>query len=123
MSQRQPSDDALPGPLREYVTQLKTAEPPLPEPVIQRLKMARMSALGRFAARKNQFWWGQDALSWVSVGHPKLLLATSCMLFLVVGLIAFQAQQTDDAMLLGADLPLEAFADNGFAAWQDAEQI
>lgn len=116
-------EDELPSPLCQYVAQLKEEDHPLPEVVTQRLKVARQAALSRFAAKKNQLAWGPDVLSWVSFGHPKVFAAASCALFLAFGLLVVPGQQPDDAMLLGADLPLEAFADNGFAPWQDVDQI
>lgn len=114
--------DELPSPLSQYVARLKE-DAPLSNEVMQRLKVARQAALGQFAVKKNQHAWGADILSWVSFGYPKMFTIASCMLFLALGVMALQVQQPDDAMLLGADLPLEAFADSGFAPWQDVDQI
>lgn len=117
-------DDALPTPLRQYVDGLKQTEDAPVDPVIaSRLNEARQAALRQYAAQKNSTQRLSDVLDWASFGHPRMLGAAALSICLAVGVMLTMVGQGDDAMLLGADLPLEAFVDNGFEPWHNADQI
>lgn len=119
--QRHPEDD-LPTPLRECVDVLKADDRPLPAEVQTRLNQARQAALARFSEKQSAFMLG-DVLSWASFGHPRVAGMAVLSLCLVMGGWMISAHHNDDAMLLSADLPVEAFVDNGFEAWQYSEHI
>lgn len=124
MRNQRHTDDALPLSLRQCVDVLKATDAqPLPDEVEARLYAARQAALRRFAEQKNHHQWSAEVLSWASFGHPRLLGAVAFSFFLAVGVLLMTANHTDDAMLLGDDFPLEAFADNGFEAWHASEHI
>lgn len=124
MSNQHHPEDALPTPLRQYVDELKKTEAlPLSSTVELRLTAARQAALRRFAVQKNNSQRLGDVLSWTAVAHPRLLGAAALSVCLVIGAMLMMVSQTEDAMLLGADLPLEAFVDNGFEPWHYSDQI
>jgi hypothetical protein len=64
-----------------------------------------------------------DVLSWASFGHPRMMGAVALSVCLAVGVFMVSVQHSDDAMLLSADLPVEAFVDNGFEPWHYSEHI
>lgn len=111
------SQEALPADVRACVEQLKRHEPPLPPSVERGLYQARQAALGRFAERQQQQHLG-SVLAWVSFGHPRLLsmLAFSVGMLLAT-MIWVGLQSNEDALMLGDDMPIDAFVDNGFEAW------
>lgn len=119
---RHPQDD-LPGPLRQGVEWLKHDDSPLPAGVEARLAQARHAALARVeaAARPGHAW--THVLSWASFGHPRMAGMAALSVFFALGLFILTASQNDDAMLLSDDLPVEAFIDSGFDAWQYSENI
>lgn len=121
-NQRHPEDD-LPFPLRECVDLLKNDVRPLSVEVETRLIEARQAALRRFADTKQTSQLFGDILSWASFGHPRVMGAAALSVCLVVGMLMVSAQHSDDAMLLSADLPVEAFVDNGFEPWHYSEHI
>lgn len=122
MSKQRHPEDELPTPLRQYMGVLKEGRP-LSAEVEARLQSARQAALKRFAEKKkSQDIWGH-VLAWASFGHPRMLGAAALSVCLVMGVMVLTAQNSDDAMLLSADLPLEAFADNGFEPWHYSDQI
>jgi hypothetical protein len=121
-NQRHPEDD-LPVPLRECVDLLKNDVQPLSAEVENRLTEARQAALRRFAESKQTSQVVGDVLSWASFGHPRMMGAAALSVCLVVGALLVSAQHNDDAMLLSADLPVEAFVDNGFEPWHYSEHI
>jgi hypothetical protein len=120
--QRHPEDD-LPVPLRECVDLLKNDTRPLSAEVEARLTEARQAALRQFAESKQTSQLVGDVLSWASFGHPRMLGAAALSVCLVVGMFIISAHHNDDAMLLGEDLPIEAFVDNGFEPWHYSEHI
>lgn len=120
--QRHPEDDLSP-PLRECVDLLKNDVRPLSAEVETRLNEARQAALRRFAETKRTSPAVGDILSWASFGHPRMMGAAALSVCLVVGVLMISAQQNDDAMLLSADLPIEAFVDNGFEPWHYSDHI
>lgn len=121
-NQRHPEDD-LPLPLRECVELLKNDVTPLSAEVEARLTKARQAALRRFAETKQTSQVMGDILSWASFGHPRMMGAAALSVCLVVGMLVISNQHTDDASLLSADLPVEAFVDNGFEPWHYSEHI
>ncbi|KQT33223.1 DUF3619 family protein [Methylophilus sp. Leaf414] len=121
-NQRHPEDD-LPLPLRECVDLLKNDVTPLSVEVEARLTKARQDALRRFAETKQTSPMIGDILSWASFGHPRMLGAAALSVCLVVTMLLISNQHNDDALLLGADLPVEAFVDNGFEPWHYSEHI
>lgn len=121
-NQRHPEDD-LPLPLRECVDLLKNDVTPLSVEVEARLTKARQDALRRFAETKQTSPIIGDILSWASFGHPRMLGAAALSVCLVVTMLLISNQHNDDALLLGADLPVEAFVDNGFEPWHYSEHI
>ncbi|HSH87567.1 MAG TPA: DUF3619 family protein [Methylophilus sp.] len=120
--QRHPEDD-LPLPLRECVDLLKHDVTPLSAEVEARLTKARQAALSRFAENKQTSPAMGDILSWASFGHPRMMGAAALSVCLVISLLVISAQHNDDALLLSADLPVEAFVDNGFEPWHYSEHI
>jgi hypothetical protein len=120
--QRHPEDD-LPLPLRECVELLKNDVQPLSAEVETRLTAARQAALRRFAETKRTSPAVGDILSWASFGHPRMMGAAALSVCLALGVLMISAQHNDDAMLLSADLPVEAFVDNGFEPWHYSEHI
>lgn len=120
--QRHPEDD-LPLPLRECVELLKNDVQPLSAEVETRLTEARQAALRRFAETKRTSPAVGDILSWASFGHPRMMGAAALSVCLALGVLMISAQHNDDAMLLSADLPVEAFVDNGFEPWHYSEHI
>jgi hypothetical protein len=120
--QRHPEDD-LPTPLREGVEWLKQDDRPLPAEVEARLAEARQAALAKFAQSSQSGHAWADVLSWASFGHPKMAGMAALSVFFAVGLFVLSASNNDDAMLLSDDLPVEAFVDSGFDAWQYSENI
>ena len=120
--QRLPEDD-LPIPLREGVEWLKQDNSPLPAEVEARLVQARQSALKRFAESSQAGHAWSNVLSWASFGHPRMAGMAALSVCFAVGLFVLSANHNDDAMLLSDDLPVEAFVDNGFDAWQYSENI
>ncbi|MEZ0209943.1 MAG: DUF3619 family protein [Methylophilus sp.] len=120
--QRHPEDD-LPLPLRECVDLLKHDVTPLSAEVEARLTKARQAALSRFAENKQTSPVMGDILSWASFGHPRMMGAAALSVCLVISLLVISAQHNDDALLLSADLPVEAFVDNGFEPWHYSEHI
>ncbi|HCU85307.1 MAG TPA: DUF3619 domain-containing protein [Methylophilus sp.] len=120
--QRHPEDD-LPTPLREGVEWLKQDDRPLPAEVEARLAEARQAALTQFAQSSQSGHAWADALSWASFGHPRMAGMAALSVFFAVGLFVLSASHNDDAMLLSDDLPVEAFVDSGFDAWQYSENI
>jgi hypothetical protein len=121
-NQRHPQDD-LPLPLRECVDLLKNDVTPLSVEVEARLTKARQDALRRFAETKQTSPMIGDILSWASFGHPRMLGAAALSVCLVVTMLLISNQHNDDALLLSADLPVEAFVDNGFEPWHYSEHI
>ena len=123
MSKQRHPQDELPGPLRQGVEWLKQDDRPLPDGVEARLAQARHAALARVetAARPGPVW--THVLSWASFGHPRMAGMAALSVFFAVGLFILTASQNDDAMLLSDDLPVEAFIDSGFDAWQYSENI
>lgn len=121
-NQRHPEDD-LPIPLRECVDLLKNDTRPVSAEVEARLTEARQAALRQFAESKQTTQMTGDILSWVSFGHPRMLGAAAVSVFLVVGMLMISSHHNDDALLLGEDLPVEAFVDNGFEPWHYSEHI
>lgn len=121
-NQRHPEDD-LPLPLRECVDLLKNDVTPLSVEVEARLTKARQDALRRFAETKQTSPMIGDILSWASFGHPRMLGAVTLSVCLVVTMLLISNQHNDDALLLSADLPVEAFVDNGFEPWHYSEHI
>ena len=122
-NQRHPEDD-LPIPLRECVELLKNDSRPLSAEAEERLTEARQAALKRFAEAEQASPFFTDILSWISFGHPRMMGGVATLsVFLVVGMVMLSAQHSEDAMLLGEDLPVEAFVDNGFEPWHYAENI
>lgn len=121
-NQRHPEDD-LPLPLRECVDLLKNDVTPLSVEVEARLTKARQDALRRFAETKQTSPIIGDILSWASFGHPRMLGAVALSVCLVVTMLLISNQHNDDALLLSADLPVEAFVDNGFEPWHYSEHI
>jgi hypothetical protein len=120
--QRHPEDD-LPTPLREGVEWLKQDDRPLPAEVEARLAEARQAALAKFAQSSQSGHAWADVLSWAFFGHPKMAGMAALSVFFAVGLFVLSASNNDDAMLLSDDLPVEAFVDSGFDAWQYSENI
>lgn len=120
--QRHPEDD-LPTPLREGVEWLKQDDRPLPAEVEARLADARQAALKRFAESSQAGHGWADVLSWASFGHPRMAGMAALSVCFAVGLFVLSASHNDDAMLLSDDLPVEAFVDSGFDAWQYSENI
>lgn len=122
-NERHPEDD-LPIPLRECVELLKNDSRPLSAEIEGRLTEARQAALNQFAKAKQTSPFFTDIVSWVSFGHPRMVGGVAALsVFLVVGMFMLSARHSDDAMLLGEDLPVEAFVDNGFEPWHYAENI
>jgi len=121
-NQRHPEDD-LPLPLRECVDLLKNDVTPLSVEVEARLTKARQDALRRFAETKQTSPIIGDIMSWASFGHPRMLGAAALSVCLVVTMLLISNQHNDDALLLSADLPVEAFVDNGFEPWHYSEHI
>jgi hypothetical protein len=121
-NQRHPEDD-LPLPLHECVDLLKNDVTPLSVEVEARLTKARQDALRRFAETKQTSPMIGDILSWASFGHPRMLGAAALSVCLVVTMLLISNQHNDDALLLSADLPVEAFVDNGFEPWHYSEHI
>jgi hypothetical protein len=121
-NQRHPEDD-LPLSLRECVDLLKNDVTPLSVEVEARLSKARQDALRRFAETKQTSPMIGDILSWASFGHPRMLGAAALSVCLVVTMLLISNQHNDDALLLSADLPVEAFVDNGFEPWHYSEHI
>lgn len=116
--------DELSVPLRQYVDHLKQTEAlPLSPSQELRLTEARQVALRRFAVQKNNTQRLADVLDWAAFGHPRMVGAAALSVCLVVGAMLMMVSQPEDAMLLGADLPLEAFVDNGFEPWHYSDQI
>lgn len=120
--QRRPEDD-LPMPLRECLELLKNDDRPLSADIEKRLYEGRQAALRRFAETRHSTHVLGDVLSWASFGHPRMLGAAALSVCAVVGLLMLSAQHSSDAWLLGADLPVEAFVDNGFEPWHYSEHI
>jgi hypothetical protein len=120
--QRHPEDD-LPIPLREGIEGLKQDERPLPAEIEARLAQARQAALTRYAESSQGSHVWADVLSWASFGHPRMAGVAALSVFFAVGLFVLTANHNDDALLLSDDLPVEAFVDNGFDAWQYSENI
>jgi len=120
--QRHPEDD-LPTPLREGVEWLKQDDRPLSAEVEARLADARQAALTRFAESSQAGHAWADVLSWASFGHPRMAGMAALSVCFAVGLFVLSASHNDDAMLLSDDLPVEAFVDSGFDAWQYSENI
>jgi hypothetical protein len=120
--QRHPEDD-LPTPLREGVEWLKQDDRPLSAEVETRLADARQAALKRFAESSEAGPAWVDVLSWASFGHPRMAGMAALSVFFAVGLFVLSASHNDDALLLSDDLPVEAFVDSGFDAWQYSENI
>jgi hypothetical protein len=116
-------DDDLPTPLREGVQALKQDDRPLSAAVQDRLAKARQAALAQHAAVHQARSGWSDVLSWASWGHPRVAGMAAFSIFFVVGLMFISNSQNDDALLLSDDMPVEAFVDNGFAAWQYSEDI
>jgi hypothetical protein len=116
-------EDGLPTPLREGVEWLKQDDSPLSAEVEARLVQARQAALQRYteSSQSGRAW--SDVLSWASFGHPRMAGMAALSVFFAVGLFVLTASHNDDAMLLSDDLPVEAFVDNGFEAWQYSENI
>lgn len=121
-NQRHPQDD-LPLPLRECVDLLKNDVTPLSVEIEARLTKARQDALRRFAETKQTSPIIGDIMSWASFGHPRMLGAAALSVCLVVTMLLISNQHNDDALLLSADLPVEAFVDNGFEPWHYSEHI
>jgi hypothetical protein len=109
--------------LRECVDLLKNDVTPLSVEVEARLSKARQDALRRFAETKQTSPMIGDILSWASFGHPRMLGAAALSVCLVVTMLLISNQHNDDALLLSADLPVEAFVDNGFEPWHYSEHI
>lgn len=118
MKKQEMLPDVLPEEMRACIEQLKHSEPQLSPTVEKRLYQARQEALGRFAERTQQHQRMGDVLSWVSFGHPRMLsiLAFSVGM-LIASMIWMGLQNNEDAVMLGDDMPIEAFVDNGFDAW------
>ncbi|MDP8566518.1 DUF3619 family protein [Methylophilus aquaticus] len=124
MRNKRHPEDELPIPLRQYLDVKKQADTlPLSPSVELGLAKARQAALRRFAAQKNNTQRLTDILGWASFGHPRMVGAAALSVCLVVGVMLMMVSQPEDAMLLGADLPLEAFVDNGFEPWHYSDQI
>lgn len=121
-NQRHPQDD-LPLPLRECVDLLKSDVIPLSAEVEARLTKARQGALKRFAETKHSSQAMGDILSWASFGRPRMMGAVALSVCIVVSMLVISNQNNDDALLLSADLPVEAFVDNGFEPWHYSEHI
>lgn len=117
--------EALPSPLQEAVNALKQHTPTLTHEVEDGLYRARQQALKVFAERKHQTQSFGSVLSWAMFVHPRMVSAgvlSICMLF-GIGLFHIQQQNTAvDTLLLSADLPPEAFVDNGFEPWLVAQE-
>jgi hypothetical protein len=116
-------EDDLPIPLREGVEWLKQDDSRLPAEVETRLAQARQAALKRFEESSEAGYAWSNVLSWASFGHPRMAGMAALSVFFAVGLFVLTASHNDDAMLLSDDLPVEAFVDNGFDAWQYSENI
>lgn len=116
-------EDDLPTPLREGVEWLKQDERPLSAEIEARLVQARQAALKKYAESTQRGHPWADVLSWASFGHPRMASMAALSVFFAVGLFVLSASNNDDAMLLSDDLPVEAFVDNGFDAWQYSENI
>ncbi|MDF0377984.1 DUF3619 family protein [Methylophilus sp. YYY-1] len=116
-------DDDLPTPLREGVQALKQDDRPLSAAVQDRLAKARQAALAQHAAAHQARSGWSDVLSSASWGHPRVAGMAVFSIFFAVGLMFISNSQNDDALLLSDDMPVEAFVDNGFAAWQYSEDI
>jgi hypothetical protein len=116
-------EDDLPTPLREGVEWLKQDDRPLSAEVETRLADARLAALKRFAESREAGPAWTDVLSWASFGHPRMAGMAALSVFFAVGLFVLSASHNDDALLLSDDLPVEAFVDSGFDAWQYSENI
>ncbi|BEV06976.1 DUF3619 family protein [Methylophilus sp. DW102] len=116
-------DDDLPTPLREGVQALKQDDRPLSAAVQDRLAKARQAALAQHAAAHQARSGWSDVLSWASWGHPRVAGMAAFSIFFAVGLMFISNSQNDDALLLSDDMPVEAFVDNGFAAWQYSKDI
>jgi len=123
MSNQRHSEDDLPLPLRECVDLLKNDLTPLSAEVEAGLTKARQGALRRFAETKQTSQAIDDILSWASFGHTRMIGAAALSVFLVVVMLVISNQHNDDALLLSADLPVEAFVDNGFEPWHYSEHI
>lgn len=120
--QRHHQDD-LPHPLREGVEWLKQDDRPLPAHVETRLAQARQAALQRHAESQRAAHPWTEVLSWAAFGHPRMAGMAALSIFVAVSLFVLTASQNDDALLLSDDLPVEAFVDSGFDAWQYSENI
>ncbi len=117
-----PTDD-LPATLKYYVHVLKTESPPLRPKTLSSLQTARRAALERHASQSGQSWltgplavldmpdYSRSTWSWLSLG---------ALLMLIAVLWAGRAS-TDDAWMLGDDVPIDALVDNGFEPWQQNE--
>ena len=116
-------EDDLPIPLREGVEWLKQDDRRLPAEVETRLAQARQTALKRFEESSQSGYAWSNVLSLASFGHPRMAGMAALSVFFAVGLFVLTASHNDDAMLLSDDLPVEAFVDNGFDAWQYSENI
>lgn len=117
------TDDDLPTPLREGLQALKQDDRPLSLEVQDRLVKARQAALEQHAvAHRGRSVWS-DVLSWAAWGHPRVAGMAAFSIFFAVGLMFISNSQNDDALLLSDDMPVEAFVDNGFPAWQYSEDI
>lgn len=117
--------DALPSPLNEAISALKQDTQVLAPEIENKLYHARQQALKKFAERKSQTQTYGSVLSWAMFINPRMVgvgVLSVCML-LGVGLFHIQQKNTVvDTLLLSADLPPEAFVDNGFEPWLVAQE-
>lgn len=117
--------DALSSPLKEAIATLKQEPQVLAPDIENKLYQARQQALRLFAERKNQTQTYGSVLSWAMFMHPRMVgvgVLSVCMLF-GMGLFHIEQQNTVvDTLLLSADLPPEAFVDNGFEPWLVAQE-
>lgn len=111
--------EEIPAPVRACIDQLKQADANhLPAEVERGLYQARQSALAKFAQRKHSHQHLDEVLSWVSFGHPRLMSTMAFFIGVVLATAIWTGlQSNNDAMMLGADMPIEAFADSGFEGW------
>ena len=123
-TQRHTRDD-LPLPLQEFVDYLKTSDThALSGDIDARLLVARQQAIGQLLKQEKRMPSKANALALALFHHPRQVLAVLTLCLSVgISIFVLSNRSVDDAMLLGDDLPVEAFVDNGFEPWHYSENI
>jgi Protein of unknown function (DUF3619) len=114
----------LPAPIQGYVETLRQSNPALSPEVERGLLVGRAAALKHAQARANRASLLSGRVGVLVYAHPGIAgVLVFAMLLSLLLMFTAAMQNDEDALLLGDDMPIEAFVDNGFDGWSSGDKL